>query len=102
MQLIYVAGRFRSDTHYQIHLNIIHAEARALDLWKQGWAVICPHLNTQNFQGECADDVWLNGCLEIVKRCDAIYMLKGWELSEGSKEELKLAQELGLEVYYEP
>lgn len=32
---------------------------------------------------------------------DALFMLKGWELSDGAKEEYAVAKELGLEVWYE-
>ena len=36
-----------------------------------------------------------------VARCDAIYMLDGWEESEGATAEHKLAEELGQEIFYE-
>ena len=108
MQIVYIAGAFRANTPYQIHLNIIHAEARALDLWKEKdadgqhkYAVICPHKNTEFFQNECDDDVWLDGCLEILKRCDAVYFLSGWEKSKGSIREYELATELEKEIYFE-
>ncbi|MFA5036700.1 MAG: DUF4406 domain-containing protein [Candidatus Izemoplasmatales bacterium] len=101
MKVVYIAGKFRASTHYQIHLNIIHAEAAALKWWKQGYSVICPHLNTAHFQNECSDDVWLKGCEELVRRSDIVYMLKGWETSQGSRRELELAIELGKEIEYE-
>ena len=41
--------------------------------------------------------------LEIIKtRCDAIYLLRGWETSTGAREELRLALEQGLDVFLEP
>jgi hypothetical protein len=42
---------------------------------------------------------FLDGDLEILRRVDAIFMLPGWENSEGSKGELALAITLGLPVY---
>ena len=63
--------------------------------------MICPHLNTAHFQGALPDDVWLKGCLELVKRSDALYMLSGYLDSKGSVEELELAEKLGKEIYYE-
>lgn len=33
--------------------------------------------------------------------CDAIYMLKNWERSEGAKREKEEAEELGLKIIYE-
>ena len=101
MKVVYIAGAFRAPTHYQIHQNVLRAERAALKLWKQGYAVICPHKNTEFYQDECTDDVWLSGCLEILKRCDIIYMLRHWENSKGACEEHELAINLGIEVRYE-
>ena len=100
-EVIYVAGKYRAKTEWELVCNIRHAEEVALKLWREGWVVICPHKNTQNFQGALPDEVWLDGCLEILKRCDAIYMLDYWWESEGAKAELQLALELGLKNYYE-
>lgn len=36
--------------------------------------------------------------LELLKRCDAIVLLKGWENSHGCRIELKFAEALGLEI----
>ena len=100
-KVIYIAGAYRADTEWGIFCNIRKAEKKALELWRQGWVVLCPHKNTEHFQGACDNRVWLDGCLEFVRRSDAIYMLNNWTTSEGSKEELKLAKELGLEIYFE-
>lgn len=101
MRVIYVAGPFRSKTSWGIHRNVLKAEEASLKLWKQGDIAICPHKMTEHYQGELPDKIWLDGMLEILSRCDAIYMLRGWENSEGSRQELELAEELGLKVIYE-
>jgi hypothetical protein len=101
MKIIYVAGPYRADTIRGMVENIRRAEVAALHLWKSGWAVICPHKNTELFDGHCADDVWLRGDLEILARCDAVYMVKGWENSEGAKAEHDLARSLGLTTIYQ-
>lgn len=82
--------------------NIIHARSAALKLWNEGWAVICPHTNSM-FMGSRlgGDEKFIEGDLEILKRCDAIYMLNNWQDSVGAKLELTKAQEVGLEIYYE-
>jgi len=101
MKVIYVAGPFRADSAWDVEQNVRKAEEAALKLWRKGWAVICPHTNTRFFQGAVDDSIWLRGDLEIITRCDAIYMLKGWEKSFGATKELGLAKELELEVLYE-
>lgn len=102
MRVIYVAGAYRSKSLNKIWENINHAMRQSRKLWLAGWAVICPHANTA-FMDEMpkTDDMFINGDLEILKRCDAIYMLQGWENSVGATGEFNLAMELGLEVYFE-
>jgi hypothetical protein len=96
IKVIYIAGAFRAKTQWGIMQNVRKAEDASLRFWKLGYAVICPHTMTQHFQNECPDDVWLKGCIELLKRCDAIYLVDGWQNSEGSLAELKVAKELGL------
>ena len=98
IKVIYIAGAFRAKTQWEIMQNVRKAEGASLKLWKLGYACICPHTMTQHFQNECPDKVWLDGCLELLKRCDAIYMVDGWTESEGSLAEYKLARELGLAI----
>jgi len=101
MRVIYIAGAYRNRTEWGLIENIRHAERVAIKLWQRGYAVICPHLNTAHFGGLCTDDTWLKGDLEILSRCDAIYVLDNWKQSRGAQEELKLAIKLRLEIYYE-
>jgi hypothetical protein len=96
IKVVYVAGAFRAKTQWGIKKNVDKAEEASLMLWKMGYSVICPHTMTAHFQNECPDDVWLDGCLELLRRCDAIYMVEGWRDSIGSREEFKLARELDL------
>jgi len=101
MKIVYIAGKYRAKTIYQINKNIQLAEDVALKYWKKGYAVICPHKNTSFLDGSLPDDVWLNGDLEILRRCDVIVMMRDWQDSKGAVEELKLAKKLGLKVIYE-
>lgn len=98
IKVVYIAGAFRAETQWGIMKNVRKAEDASLMLWKQGYSVICPHTMTQHFQNECPDDVWLKGCIELLKRCDAIFLVDGWHDSEGTREELKIARELGLTI----
>ena len=101
MKIIYIAGRYRGKSENEVFNNIIHARDAAVRLWHEGWAVICPHTNTMFMGSKLGEPMFLAGDLEIVKRCDAIFMLRGWEQSIGAKVELEVAIEKGLEIYYE-
>ncbi len=99
MKLIYVAGPFRADNAWDIEQNIRRAEECALGLWRMGAAVICPHTNTRFFHGAADDSIWLNGDLEILRRCDAVYMVLRWERSSGARAEKEEAEKHGLKVF---
>lgn len=92
MKIVYVSGPYRADTIAGMHRNIENARAVAEYLWKQGYAVICPHLNTAYMDGVAADDVILKGDLVILRVCDAIAFVEGWYNSEGSQDEWQEAQ----------
>jgi hypothetical protein len=97
MKVIFISGKYRGD----IDTNIETAKKAAIKLWQAGYAVICPHLNTAHFDGLCPDSVWLAGDLEIMKRCDAIYLLSNWIESEGAIKEAEIARQMGLEIMSE-
>ena len=101
MKIIYVAGAYRAETLNGIWENIMHSRREALKLWFYGWAVISPHCNSIFMDGEGDADMFLEGDLEILKRCDAIYMLSNFDSSEGAQAELRQAKRDGLEVYFE-
>jgi hypothetical protein len=99
MMVVYVAGPYRAATEWQVLLNIRRAEEVALQVWRSGAACICPHKNTAFFGGAAEDSVWLVGDLEIVRRCDAVVCVEGWQLSRGAIGEVALARQLGIPVF---
>jgi hypothetical protein len=106
MKIAYVAGPYRGKSKiklihkWQVIFNIIRARDVAKELWKQGYAVICPHSNTALFDGIVPDEVVLDGDIEILKRCDLIVMIPGWRQSTGSLNELRIAQKWNIKAYY--
>ena len=59
MLVAYVAGPYRSETIYGIEQNIQRAKRLAAELWKRGYAVICPHANSAFMDGVCDDETFL-------------------------------------------
>ena len=100
MKLVYVAGPYRASREWQVVENIRRAEAIALEVWLMGAACICPHKNTALFGGSAPDETWLRGDLEIVRRCDALILAPGWELSKGTLVEIELAKQLKLPIFH--
>jgi hypothetical protein len=100
MNLIYIAGPYRAKTEWDLVQNIRRAETLALAVWKLGAACICPHKNTALFGGAADDSVWLEGDLEMLRRCDAVLCTDDWQRSEGARNEVAAAQRLGIPVLY--
>jgi hypothetical protein len=97
MMVVFVSGPYRGD----VSGNIERAKQVAIRLWKLGYAVVCPHLNTAHFDGICPDETWLKGDLEIMSRCDAVYMMAGWDTSTGATAERQEAINQGKIIIYE-
>lgn len=103
MKVAYVAGPYRSkDGPYGILQNIRAAEEVAGELWRLGFAAICPHKNTAMFDGAAPDSVWLEGDIEIMRRCDFVVMVPGWRQSAGAAFENEIAKKRGMPVYEWP
>ena len=110
MKVVYVAGPFRCGVKgaeprvqdaWGIQTNVMAAMALALEVWKLGAVAICPHANTMFFQNAagCADEVWLNGDLELLNRCDAMIVTDDWQRSSGARAEVQHAEARGLPVF---
>jgi len=97
MKLLYISGPFSDpDPIHGIERNITRASEIALEAWRKGWAVICPHKNTSGFQHtEIPWETWMEGDIEIVRRCDAILMIPGWLNSRGAMLERMEARNAG-------
>ena len=100
MKAVYIAGPFRGPDSYAIHQNICRAEELALRVWQtETMCALCPHLNTAHFQGAAPDEVWLNGDLELLKRCDAVLLVPGWNKSTGTLAEIDFARQHCIPVF---
>jgi len=98
--VVYVAGPISAETGYQVEMNIRAAEEVARDLLNLGFAPICPHSFERFHQGLLDYDDWMRVDLEILSRCDAIFMVHGWEGSKGSMTELNWAHQNDYPIFY--
>ena len=98
-RVVYIAGPFRGANAWEIEQNIRRAEELALEAWKTGAAVICPHTNTRFFQGAAPDHIWLEGDLEFVLRSNAVLTTPDWERSVGATREVALAHEMKIPIF---
>jgi hypothetical protein len=103
--LIYTAGPYSESAGVgTVEENISRAADVAVKLWDMGYAVICPHLNTANFENltQLSNKDFVDRDLEMVQVCDGIVMLPYWEHSLGAVRELECAHSNGLQVWFWP
>ena len=99
MKVVYIAGPFRGKCAWDVENNIRRAESLALEVWRSGAAVICPHTNTRFFDGAAPDNTWLEGDLELLRRSDAVMLTYDWEKSSGARAEVDYASQEAIPVF---
>jgi hypothetical protein len=108
MKAIYLAGPYSAPSDDLRACNIQAAWQRAAFLWSiPGVYCVCPHLNTMNMDGVVTLDgatdreKFIQADLDLLARCDAIYMLRNWEGSKGAAGEHTYAVNLKKRIFYE-
>ncbi|HIG9789471.1 TPA: DUF4406 domain-containing protein [Escherichia coli] len=90
---IYIAGPMTGYPDY----NCAAFNAKASELMAEGHIVLNPAV----LPGGLCQSEYMDICLAMVRSADAIYLLKGWDVSAGARAEHALAEKLGLTVIYE-
>jgi len=90
MKLIYIAAPYRATSIAQQQHNIAQAKIMAQYYWLKGYAVICPHLNSANFDGLVEDEQFIQSYKGILLKCDSAIFHPDWKTSEGSIAEMNL------------
>lgn len=99
--VVYIAGKYSDTDFWNIDRNIHKARKVAIALVEAGIAPITPHLNHYHFEDDCGATYgqYLAGDLEILKRCDAIFLLDNWMDSAGTKKERLFAMERKIPIF---
>ena len=104
MKLAYLAGALRdpeapNEMTPRRLLNIARARAAARDLTFEGLYPVCPHLLTGDMAGEIEEAAAMEAARELLRRCDELRLIVGWELSAGTWDEIAVAAEAGLPIF---
>ena len=91
-KVAFVSAPWRNVSPWHVKQNRYEAEFMAEWLWREGFAVICPHKNSQDMDGLLPDECFLEGTLEIMCRCDFVVYNPELPISEGMRLEFWTAQ----------
>lgn len=100
---IYISGKMSGLPEY----NYPYFDKVENDLLNQGYSVVNPAnigravIIPEGLSEKEIYKIYLNESVKGLLKCNAIYMLKGWEDSFGACFELELAINLGYKVIYE-
>lgn len=104
LEPVYLAGPYRDSSSVQKIKNVMHANKVAQDFAERGIVFFSPISHTAFFDEACpkvSNKYWLNMGLIFLRQCKSIYMMHGYEKSAGAMHELRMAQEWGMDIYYE-
>ena len=100
-KMLYVAGKYSGD----IKKNISNAEEISINLIRNGFHVLTPHKNTSGYEKYEGDGIsyetWICMDLDLLSRCDAIYVMKNSSNSKGVQQEIEFATENAIPIIYE-
>jgi len=100
MKVVYIAGPFRGVNAWEIAANVRRAEELSFEVAKLGAMPLCLHKNTENMHGALPDRFFLDGTLQLMRRCDAVVLTEGWERSSGARGQVREAISLGIPVLF--
>ena len=101
MKLLYIASPYRAKEPWRVEVNIQAALTLAREVVKitDKWFPVVPQANTAHFDGMRSDQYFLDGTLEMLRKCDAVLMGPWWQDSDGCCAEYVEAERLGLPIF---
>jgi hypothetical protein len=101
--LVYVAGPFSGADRGAVEANIRRAALRGVEVAKLGACPIVPHSNTSLPEYEHVQpySFWISATLEMMRRCDALLTVDGWELSSGARGEVNAMNDMDKPVFHD-
>ena len=100
-ELLYISGQITNQHKGCQSLNVQRGKHYARKWFKNGFAIHCPHLQTNGFQdmGKWKDFIYRD--LAVLSKCDGIVMIPGWRYSKGALVEHMFASANQIPIIYD-
>lgn len=100
--VVTVVGAYGAPTIHEVCRNVRLAKEAAVMILKQSCAVYCPHHDLFLATSDPIDVEFLKAAsMEFVRCSDAIYVVPGYENSQGTLAEIEEAKKFGIPVFYD-
>lgn len=100
-EVLYISGAISAEKKHMISLNVKRGKHYARKWFQKGYAIHCPHLQTQGFTDIGHWDDFIDRDLSILAKCDGIVMMPGWRYSRGACVEYMFAEKEGMKIIYD-
>jgi len=102
MRFVYISGAISAKDYWEREQNIRRAEDAFVAISRLGLSAYLPHTIARYAEGALPLQEWLRRDFNVMRRCDGIVMVKGWETSKGANTEKAYAEQIGLAVFEWP
>lgn len=99
--LIFICGPYSGSTTEKISKHIDAARKVAVKMAGNGIQFICPHLNSAHFEEltRASEQYWCDMYLEILRRCDGLFKMRGWMGSTRCVKEAQFARDWNIPCF---
>lgn len=94
--IVYISGKITGSNNYEIQF-----EKAEFWLRLKGYKVVNPVKVCKSLVGVFEDKDFYEIDINLLFKCDCIFMLNGWQNSKGAKTELQVAKTLGKKIMYQ-
>jgi len=99
-KIVYVAGALRGN-FIRKWLNFKKIHKICKKLWSNNIINYSPHKNSGWFDNKKTDEFMLASNIELLKRCDILFVVDNWKKSSGTMGELIEAIRSGKKIYFD-
>lgn len=94
--MIYLAGKLSG----WVWINTLIAWWWSRKLWKRGYIVYSPHLNSIAMTNLLTWKQWMLRDFKVIDHCTEVWLLPNWKESKGAKLEYEYAKKQGKKIVF--